>query len=85
MLRGNRGQRCGKSAGLHYLHPQVGQKIPDDERVLLFLKLKPGVALSNALVSAIKLRIRTLLSPRHVPARILQVADIPVTPVPSHY
>lgn len=57
----------------------VGQKVSDDERVILFLKLRPGATLTEALVGDVNLLIKTHLSPRHVPARILQVPDIPHT------
>ena len=57
----------------------IGQDWQGDVRVVLFVKLKDGVSLSDALVSAIKKRIRENTTPRHVPTRILQVADIPRT------
>ncbi|KAJ3346455.1 hypothetical protein HDU91_007039, partial [Kappamyces sp. JEL0680] len=57
----------------------VGQQTSDGERVVLFLKMAPGETYSPDLVSNIKLRIRTLLSARHVPAVIYPIADIPYT------
>lgn len=57
----------------------VGQIWQDDERVILFVRLKPGVTLDDDLRARIKTRIRSGASPRHVPAKILQVADIPRT------
>jgi len=48
-------------------------------RVILFVVLKPGEALDEALRERIKKQIRTGASPRHVPAKIVQVADIPRT------
>jgi acetoacetyl-CoA synthetase len=48
-------------------------------RVVLFVVLKPGLKLDDALRERIKSRIRAGASPRHVPARIVQVADIPRT------
>jgi len=48
-------------------------------RVILFVVLKPGAALDEALRERIKKQIRTGASPRHVPAKIVQVADIPRT------
>ncbi|MCC7252140.1 acetoacetate--CoA ligase [Hyphomicrobium sp.] len=57
----------------------VGQDWAGDVRVVLFVMLKPGVALDNALERDIKLRIRTGCSPRHVPAKIIAVPDIPRT------
>ncbi|HUW38911.1 MAG TPA: acetoacetate--CoA ligase [Rhodocyclaceae bacterium] len=61
----------------------IGQNWPPDEvadaRVVLFVKLAEGVALDDRLVARIKQVIRDNTTPRHVPARILQVADIPRT------
>ena len=57
----------------------VGKEAPDGERVILFLKMIPGIQFTSELVSKIKLRIRTLLSARHVPAVIIPIADIPYT------
>jgi acetoacetyl-CoA synthetase len=57
----------------------IGQDWEGDVRVVLFVKLKEGLALSEELVSSIKRRIRENTTPRHVPAKILQVADIPRT------
>ena len=57
----------------------VGQDWDNDVRVLLFVKLAPGVELSEDLVKRIKQNIRVNTSPRHVPAIILPVNDIPVT------
>jgi acetoacetyl-CoA synthetase len=48
-------------------------------RVVLFVRLREGVALDDALRSRIAKRIRENATPRHVPARIVQVADIPRT------
>ena len=56
-----------------------GQRHDGDERVLLFVKLRPGVTLDDALRERIARQIRQGASPRHVPARIVQVADIPKT------
>ncbi|HEV3214700.1 MAG TPA: acetoacetate--CoA ligase [Vicinamibacterales bacterium] len=57
----------------------VGQRWESDERVILFVRLAPDVALDDLLRRRIRARIRTHLSPRHVPAHILQVADLPRT------
>jgi acetoacetyl-CoA synthetase len=57
----------------------IGQDWESDVRVVLFVKLKDGLALSEELVASIKRRIRDNTTPRHVPAKILQVADIPRT------
>ncbi|MBM3485831.1 MAG: acetoacetate--CoA ligase [Alphaproteobacteria bacterium] len=55
------------------------QEWQGDVRVVLFVKLRPGVALDDALADRIRRRIRDNASPRHVPARLLQVPDIPRT------
>ncbi|KAJ6485031.1 acetoacetyl-CoA synthetase [Mycena vitilis] len=58
----------------------VGQTIGEsDERVILFVKLPDTQELSPALVRQIKEEVRTRRSPRHVPAEIIQVKDIPYT------
>jgi acetoacetyl-CoA synthetase len=57
----------------------VGQNWDNDVRVILFVKLAPGVTLDAALEKKIKTAIRTENSPRHVPAKILPIADIPYT------
>ena len=48
-------------------------------RVVLFVRLRQGAVLDDALVAAIRKKIRDGASPRHVPAKILAVADIPRT------
>jgi acetoacetyl-CoA synthetase len=55
----------------------IGQDWDNDVRVVLFVILKPGLTLDDALRDRIKKQIRVGASPRHVPARIIQVADIP--------
>jgi acetoacetyl-CoA synthetase len=57
----------------------VGQNWKNDVRVILFVKLFPGVALTEALKDKIRQTIRVHASPRHVPAKIIPVADIPYT------
>ncbi|HJP97611.1 MAG TPA: acetoacetate--CoA ligase [Rhodanobacteraceae bacterium] len=57
----------------------VGQRWQGDERILLFVRLREGLQLDDALREEICNQIRTNTTPRHVPARILQVADIPRT------
>ena len=52
---------------------------PTDSRVVLFVKLREGLALEAHLADRIRDDIRRHASPRHVPARIVQVADIPRT------
>ncbi|HVL71888.1 MAG TPA: acetoacetate--CoA ligase [Beijerinckiaceae bacterium] len=57
----------------------IGQDFDHDVRIVLFVRLKPGIALDEDLIRRIKTRIRTGASPRHVPAKVVQVADIPRT------
>ena len=57
----------------------IGQDFEDDVRVVLFVRLAPGTTLDEALEKKIKAKIRTGASPRHVPARIVAVTDIPRT------
>ena len=57
----------------------VGQQWENDTRIILFVKLVPGMELGRDLTEHIKRTIRTLASPRHVPAKILQVSDVPRT------
>ncbi|MEB2345747.1 MAG: acetoacetate--CoA ligase [Deltaproteobacteria bacterium] len=57
----------------------IGQPFAGDVRVVLFVRLREGLALDDALRERIRARIRTHTTPRHVPARIVQVSDIPRT------
>jgi acetoacetyl-CoA synthetase len=57
----------------------VGQHFEGDERVILFVKLKPGADLSEELQKKIRSGIRSNCSPRHVPAIILSTPDVPYT------
>ena len=57
----------------------IGQEWDNDVRVVLFVILAAGVALDDELQKRIKTRIRQGASPRHVPAKIVQVSDIPRT------
>ncbi|KQT53746.1 acetoacetyl-CoA synthetase [Aureimonas sp. Leaf454] len=57
----------------------IGQDFEGDVRVVLFLRLAPGVVLDAALEKTVRTRIRTGASPRHVPARIVAVTEIPRT------
>jgi acetoacetyl-CoA synthetase len=57
----------------------IGQDWDDDVRVVLFVRLAPGLSLTEELDKKIKTQIRTGASPRHVPAKIIQVDDIPRT------
>ena len=57
----------------------IGQDWDDDVRVVLFVRLRDGVKLDEDLQARIKTQIRNGASPRHVPARIVAIADIPRT------
>ncbi len=57
----------------------IGQDWQGDVRVVLFVKLNEGLTLDDALIARIRSHIRTNTTPRHVPAKVLQVADIPRT------
>lgn len=57
----------------------VGQEWDNDIRVVLFVKMRLGCTLDTELKNRIKETIRTHTTPRHVPAKIIAVADIPKT------
>ena len=57
----------------------IGQNWKNDVRVVLFVKLPAGQQLDDALKNKIRQTIRTNASPRHVPAKILSIADVPYT------
>jgi acetoacetyl-CoA synthetase len=57
----------------------VGQEWHGDERIVLFVRLAPGLTLDTDLKRRIGAHIRANASPKHVPARIIQVTDIPRT------
>jgi len=57
----------------------VGQEWKGDTRIILFVKLREDIKLTSDLQTEIKQLIRNNASPRHVPAKIIQVADIPRT------
>jgi acetoacetyl-CoA synthetase len=57
----------------------VGQDWDDDVRIVLFVKLREDVKLDDQLVDRIKTTIRKNCTPRHVPAKCIEVADIPYT------
>lgn len=67
------------------VHPDVleaiaiGQDFEEDVRVILFVVLKEGKTISAELIQDLKVRIRKGASPRHVPAKIIQVPEIPRT------
>ncbi|MBU7035351.1 MAG: acetoacetate--CoA ligase [Theionarchaea archaeon] len=57
----------------------VGQPWQNDVRVILFVKLREGITLTDALKSKMRKTIRENCSPRHVPSKIVGVEDIPYT------
>ncbi|WP_275099562.1 acetoacetate--CoA ligase [Sedimenticola hydrogenitrophicus] len=57
----------------------IGQEWEGDVRVVLFVRLRDGLGLDDALIDRIKKQIRANTTPRHVPARVVQVSDIPRT------
>jgi acetoacetyl-CoA synthetase len=57
----------------------IGQQFGDDVRVVLFVVLRDGLALTNDLRNSIKIKIRDNTTPRHVPEVIVQVPDLPRT------
>jgi len=59
----------------------VAQRNTDnsEERVILFLKMANGYSLDDQLIKKVRTEIRQLLSARHVPAIIMETADIPVS------
>lgn len=57
----------------------IGQQYHDDQRVLLFVQMKEGEKLTKEIAKEIRTTLRTLASPRHVPAVIIEVEDIPRT------
>ncbi len=57
----------------------VGQDWQGDVRVVLFVRLRPELKLDDELVARIRSRIRENTTPRHVPARVVQVDDVPRT------
>jgi len=57
----------------------VAQTWRDDVRIVLFVRLRPGVPFDSELVDRIRREIRRNATPRHVPAKIVAVPDIPRT------
>jgi len=57
----------------------IGQRWQGDERIVLFVVLAAGQQLDVALTERIRSTVRRVLSPRHVPAKVLQVPDLPRT------
>ncbi len=57
----------------------IGQDWDNDVRVVLFVVLRPGLTLNDELIKKIQAQVRATCTPRHVPARVVQVDDIPRT------
>ena len=57
----------------------IGQEWNDDTRVVLFVVLRDGTSLDDALIQRVRQRVRENCSPRHMPAKVIQVGDIPRT------
>ena len=57
----------------------IGQEWDNDTRVVLFIILREGLTLDDELVDRIRMRVRENCTPRHVPAKVIQVTDIPRT------
>ena len=57
----------------------IGQPWENDERIVLFLKMKDQISLTNSLIKKVKNSIRESCTPRYVPAKIIAVEDIPYT------
>ncbi len=57
----------------------IGQEWDNDVRVVLFVRLRDDLELDEALIDRIRKQIRANTTPRHVPARVVQVSDIPRT------
>jgi acetoacetyl-CoA synthetase len=57
----------------------IGQPYKDDVRIILFVKMQENCPLTEQLIADIRQRIKTNVSPHHVPAKILSVPDIPRT------
>ncbi len=57
----------------------IGQQWEGDQRIILFVKMKEGYKLTDEVKTKIKKILRENASPRHVPAKIIEVPDIPYT------
>jgi len=57
----------------------IGQNWKGDQRIILFVKLAPGYSLTEDLKNKIRKALRENASPRHVPALIMEVPDVPYT------
>lgn len=57
----------------------IDQRWENDSRIILFVRMRDSVTLNSELIQAIKKKLRENCSPRHVPAKIIAVPDIPRT------
>ena len=57
----------------------IGQEWQNDTRIILFVRMQAGQVLDDTLIASIKQRIKNHCTPRHVPAKIIEIADIPRT------
>lgn len=57
----------------------IGQDWEGDQRIILFVKLAPGYQLTDDLKTSVRKILRVGASPRHIPAKIIEVPDIPYT------
>mgnify|MGYP005747754243 FL=1 len=57
----------------------VGRVLDGDEKVVLFVQLDSDKTLSDELISTIKLQLKTQCSPRHVPAEVYAISEVPKT------
>ncbi|KWT99591.1 acetoacetyl-CoA synthetase [Vibrio toranzoniae] len=57
----------------------VGKDIDRNEQIWLFVQLQQGVVLNETLLAAIKSKLKSSCSPRHVPSQIFALSDVPKT------
>jgi acetoacetyl-CoA synthetase len=57
----------------------IGQNWQGDQRIILFVKLAAGISLTEDLKNKIRKTLRENASPRHIPALLIEVPDIPYT------
>ena len=57
----------------------VGKDIDRNEQIWLFVQLQQGVDLDDELLTAIKSKLKSSCSPRHVPSQIFAISDVPKT------
>ncbi|MEZ9545902.1 MULTISPECIES: acetoacetate--CoA ligase [Vibrio] len=57
----------------------VGKDVDRNEQIWLFVQLQQGVALNETLLAAIKHKLKSSCSPRHVPSQVFAISDVPKT------